>query len=70
MASQETSLRSRYLKSFILYHVPDNTVDSVEAPKREEIFISLPFLGPISIIVKMKLLRLIHNFYPGIRNAG
>ena len=39
------------------YHVPVNTVDDVEAPKRKEIFISLPFLGPISIIVKRKLLR-------------
>ena len=49
------------------YHVPDNTVDAVEAPKRKEIFMSLPFLGPISIIVKRKLLRLIHNFYPGVK---
>ena len=49
------------------YHVPDNTADAVEAPKCKEIFISLPFLGPISIIVKRKLLRLIHNFYPGVK---
>ena len=25
------------------YHVPNNMVDAVEAPKRKEIFISLPF---------------------------
>ena len=48
------------------YHVPNNMVDAVEAPKRKEIFISLPFFGRISIIVKRKLLRLIHNFYPGV----
>ena len=48
------------------YHADNGTNNITLGCPKKEVIISLPFLGPMSYVIKRKLLRLVQKFYPSV----
>ena len=49
------------------YHVQQETNEPVSTVAQRELSISLPYLGPLSNVIRRRLLKLVHRFYPTIK---
>ena len=48
------------------YHVNTTSIDNITTVPKREILIALPYLGPLSNIIRRRILRLVHKFYPSV----
>ena len=53
------------------YHVitPDNS-NNTNSVDKHDVAIALPYLDPLSILLRRGILRLVRKFYPTIKNTG
>ena len=49
------------------YHIQQETNESVSTVAQRELSISLPYLGPLSNVIRRRLLKFVHRFYPTIK---
>ena len=49
------------------YHVQQETNEPVSTVAKRELSISLPYLGPLSNVIRRRVLKLVHRFYPTIK---
>ena len=48
------------------YHAGQRTSHTDPGVQRRELVVALPFLGPLSLVIRRRLLRLVHKFYPTV----
>ena len=48
------------------YHVNTTSSDNITTVPKREIVIALPCLGPLSNIIRRRILSLVHKFYPSV----
>ena len=63
-----TSLRSRLQHNVFSSHFIDRCIERVLKPGvlQRQLVIALPYLGPISIVRRRNILRLVQKFYPAV----
>ena len=49
------------------YHVQQETNELISTVAQSELSISLLYLGPLSNVIRRRLLKLVHRFYPTIK---
>ncbi|KAL5248218.1 hypothetical protein ACHWQZ_G017410 [Mnemiopsis leidyi] len=54
-------------KVLMRYHAQQDNQQDTQQPDRERVYIALPYLGPVSIILKRQLTKLVQKFYPSVQ---